>query len=283
MVGMWRRNGEALEHESEFYRMNYWHHLLIDADLLVLRLSTLMVRPESFFRITMKRFELHRWLEKGDPLARLLSAKARDAEQESDPFAMQKLQSYVLFLYHMLSGHTPLSLTWQQLVTHTTRQFLGVGAKSHSQLWDPRLERSTATAMVNDQQTLEAALKEISDFSAADGTGHGSAKYHLNSSQWFAVDPYFHLLSWSEQQKVEENLASALKANGQDLADWVEESARRVPPVRGVYREPWIRWCSSGTVQAFCWLLLVRLAFQPQKDVEAFLPPDVDSPRRELR
>ena len=24
MVGMWRRNGEALEHESEFYRMNYW-------------------------------------------------------------------------------------------------------------------------------------------------------------------------------------------------------------------------------------------------------------------
>ena len=28
--------------------------------------------------------------------ARLLSAKARDAEQESDPFAMQKLQSYVL-------------------------------------------------------------------------------------------------------------------------------------------------------------------------------------------
>ena len=27
-------------------------------------------------------------------------------------------------------------------------------------------------------------------------------------------------------------------------------SARRVPPVRGVYREPWIRWCSSGTAWA---------------------------------
>lgn len=69
---MWRRNGEArvkhglmrveaLEHESEFYRMNYWcfeafeaskpprHHLMIDADLLVLRLCALAMRraPKS--------------------------------------------------------------------------------------------------------------------------------------------------------------------------------------------------------------------------------------------
>eukprot|EP00434_Breviolum_minutum_P035352 symbB.v1.2.031289.t1/scaffold3617.1/size53222/3 len=264
MAGMWRRNGEALEHESEFYRMNYWHHLLIDADLLVLRLSALVVRPEAFFRTSLKRFELAGWLQPGDPLARLFSPQNED-DALAEPYGMQKLQSFVLFLYQLLSSHTPLSLTWPELVTHTTRQFLGVGPKSHSQLWDPRLERSTATAMAKDQQTLEAAVREISYFLEADGSGHAPAKYRLREAQWFRVDPYFHLFSWSEQQKVEENLTSALKARGHDFATWVEESVPQKPKVRDAYREAFFRWSSCGMVQAFCWLLLVRIAFQPTK------------------
>ena len=61
-------------------------------------------------------------------------------------------------------------------------------------------------------------------------------------------------------------------------------SARLQPPLREAFRLPFLRWCSSGMapgpagkaafvaelsqsprsreVQAFCWLLLVRLAFQ---------------------
>ncbi|CAE7168167.1 Ubr2 [Symbiodinium necroappetens] len=262
MAGMWRRNGEALEHESEFYRMNYWHHLLIDVDLLVLRMAALALRPETFFRVTLKRFELGHWLLPGDPMGRLLLRE--EPEQE---FAMMKLQSFVLFLYQLLSWNTHLSLTWPQLVTHTTRQFLSVGPKSHSQLWDPRLERSTATATAKDQHMLEAALREISSFSEADGSGHNPAKYHLREDQWFAVDPYYHLFAWSEQQKVEENLVAAMKARGGDLSTWIEESARLQPPLREAFRLPFLRWCSSGMVQAFCWLLLVRLAFQ--KDVSS--------------
>eukprot|EP00435_Cladocopium_sp_Y103_P044005 s1034_g12.t1 len=270
MAGMWRRNGEALEHESEFYRMNYWHHMLMDADLLVVRLSALMIRPEAFFRTTLQRFELWSWLQPGDPLARLLSYE-REQDKAVDPYGMQKLQSYVLFLYQLLSSNSPLSLTWSELVTHTTRQFLGVGPKSHSQLWDPRLERSTATAMAADQQTLERALREISDFHKADGSSHAPAKYCLREAQWFRVDPYFHLFSWSEQQKVEENLTSALKAGGHHVADWVEESAPQQPKIREVYQEAFLRFCCSGMVQAFCWLLLVRIAFRPDKR-EDFLP-----------
>ncbi|CAJ1385528.1 unnamed protein product [Effrenium voratum] len=257
MSGMWRRNGEALEHECEFYRMNYWHHLLMDVDLLVLRMSALVLRPEEFFSATLKRFELGAWLQPGDPLRCLFG-------EHMEEFAMQKLQSFTLFLYQLLSSNTHLSLTWSQLVTHTTRQFLAVGPKSHSQLWDPRLERSTATATTTDQQTLEAALREISHFSEADGSGHTSAKYNLREDQWLGVDPYFHLFSWSDQQKVEENLSHALKARGWDLAHWVEQSARQ--PMQEAYQQRFQRWCSSGMVQAFCWLLLVRLAFQPKKD-----------------
>ncbi|CAE7781515.1 Ubr1 [Symbiodinium sp. CCMP2456] len=262
MAGMWRRNGEALEHESEFYRMNYWHHLLIDVDLLVMRMAALALRPETFFQVTLKRFELGHWLLAGDPMGRLLLRE--EPEQE---FAMMKLQSFVLFLYQLLSWNSHLSLTWPQLVTHTTRQFLSVGPKSHSQLWDPRLERSTATATAKDQHMLEAALREISSFSEADGSGHNPAKYHLREDQWFAVDPYYHLFAWSEQQKVEENLVAAMKARGGDLSTWIEESARLQPPLREAFRRPFLRFCGSGMVQAFCWLLLVRLAFQ--KDVSS--------------
>lgn len=95
-----------------------------------------------------------------------------------------------MLLYHLLSAHTPLALTFKQLVKHTTRQYLSIGPKSHSQLWDPRLERSTATATAKDQQMLEAALREISNFSEADGAGHSSAKYHLRDDQW--AHPFCH-------------------------------------------------------------------------------------------
>ena len=110
-------------------------------------------------------------------------------------------------------------------MAQSTRQQLAVGPKSHSQLWDPRLERATGTAMRKDQEMLERALAEISYW--RQGEGHAPARYHLKEAEWSRVDAYFHLFSWSaalnlrplkgslnsgEQQKVEENLISALKA-----------------------------------------------------------------------
>lgn len=260
-AGMWRRNGEALENESEFYRMNYWHHLLIDMDLLILRMAAMILRPETFFRSTLTRFELGLWLQPGDPLASLLPGASPE-----DDFALQKLQSFVLLLYQLLSPHTPLALAFKQLVLHTTRQYLSIGPRSHSQLWDPRLERSTATATAKDQQMLESALREISTFSQADGSGHSSAKYHLKDEQWVAVDPYFHLFSWSEQQKSEENLLAALKARNETVMQWLSGSAQLQPAPFEVYRASFHSFCSCTFVQAVCWLLLAKLAFRHLKD-----------------
>ncbi|CAE8624461.1 unnamed protein product, partial [Polarella glacialis] len=260
-AGMWRRNGEVLDNENEFYRMNYWHHLLIDVDLLVLRMSALKLRPETFFKTLLMRLELGSWLQQGNPMKRLLAGGDERADED---LGLQKLQSFLLLLYQLLSAHTPLALSFRQLVTHTTRQYLSIAPKTYSQLWDPRLERSTATATAQDQQMLEAALREISSLSAADGcSGHSSAKYHLKPDQWYAVDPYFHLFSWSEQQKAEENLASAIKARGAAFQSWVEEYVKNRPEPLEVYRERFDAFCRGSLVQATVWLILVSLAYRP--------------------
>eukprot|EP00928_Gymnodinium_smaydae_P096158 TRINITY_DN8436_c0_g2_i1.p1 TRINITY_DN8436_c0_g2~~TRINITY_DN8436_c0_g2_i1.p1 ORF type:complete len:1425 (-),score=350.56 TRINITY_DN8436_c0_g2_i1:2380-6528(-) len=260
-AGMWRRNGEAPENESEFYRMNYWHHLLVDMDLLVLRLASLVLPAEALFRTLFSRFELHRWLEPGDPLAILTEGAPAD-----DEFAPQKLQSLVLLLYQLLSPRGPLSLSFQEMVVHTTRQYLSIGPRSHSQLWDPRLERSTATATANDQRMLEEALREISAFTKADGSGHSSAKYHLKDDQWVLVDPFFHLFSWSEQQKSEENVLAALKSKRQTLQQWIESAARLRPEPLALYRQGFWAFCACSIVQALCWLLLTKICFTNLKD-----------------
>eukprot|EP00434_Breviolum_minutum_P033182 symbB.v1.2.029361.t1/scaffold3202.1/size61359/1 len=139
---------------------------------------------------------------------------------------------------------------------------LGSGAKEPFTVVGSSIRAFNSDCHGKGPETLEAAVREISYFLEADGSGHAPAKYCLREAQWFRVDPYFHLFSWSEQQKVEENLTSALKARGHDFATWVEELS--VPQKPNV-REAFFRWSSCGMVQAFCWLLLVRIAFQPTK------------------
>ena len=96
-VAEWRRNGEAVENENEFYRMNYWHHLLIDMDLLALRMAAMVLRDRIFFKSVLARFELGSWLKPGDPLELLFS------KPSEDEFMLPKLQSFVLFLQHLLA------------------------------------------------------------------------------------------------------------------------------------------------------------------------------------
>lgn len=250
--GMWRRNGEALENENEFYRMNYWHHLLIDVDLLILRMSAMLLSAHSFFAKVLTRFELVAWLQPGDVLKQTLG----------EEFGPMKLQSFVLLLYHLLNPFNPLSVSVSDLVTHTTRQFLSIEPKSHSHLWDPRLERSTATSTAKDQKMLEKALSEISTFAEADDSGHTSAKYHLKKGQWTSVDPFFHLFSWTDQQKSEENLVAALKARDVTMLQWLEDSAAQRPLPFEAYRSDIHAFSSSCLLQAFCWILLAHLAFK---------------------
>eukprot|EP00929_Paragymnodinium_shiwhaense_P092362 TRINITY_DN5222_c0_g4_i1.p1 TRINITY_DN5222_c0_g4~~TRINITY_DN5222_c0_g4_i1.p1 ORF type:complete len:2068 (+),score=428.69 TRINITY_DN5222_c0_g4_i1:77-6280(+) len=264
--GMWRRNGEAAENESDFYRMNYWHHLLIDMDLLTLRLAALILRPDAFLYTLISRFELTPFSARGDPLKHMTASGV--CTSSDDEHLTSKMQSFVLLLYHLLSPYTPLSLTFAELVVHNARQHLSIGPKTHSQLWDPRLERSTATATAKDQQMLEAALKKISKFSAADesGSGHSAAKYSLKDDQWVGVDPYFHLFTWGEIQKAEENIMSALRSKNQTLSDWFLKTVDHYPRPREVYRAEFEDFVRSREIQALVWLLLCKMACRHIKD-----------------
>jgi len=267
LMAMWRRNGESVENENEFYRMNYWHHLLLDLDYFTLRLAALALSsppPHTtgggdaddsnapptgiFFRRVMERFEL---------LPTLRSSDAANNE-----WHIPKMQALVLLLVQLLTPFSSLSLQFSDNVVHSTCQVLAHGPKAHSQLWDPHLERSSASATSKDTKVLDYAKKYLASFEHSDGE-HAPAKYHLKPEHWVKVDPSFPLFSWSEQQITEERLNDFLKSKGQTMFDWAISEDYKPPEPFVCYKEPFYQFARSKQVQALCWLVLARLVRKP--------------------
>eukprot|EP00397_Hematodinium_sp_SG-2012_P000815 GEMP01000816.1.p1 GENE.GEMP01000816.1~~GEMP01000816.1.p1 ORF type:complete len:1774 (+),score=346.40 GEMP01000816.1:117-5438(+) len=256
MTGMWKRNGESVENENEFYRMNYWHHLLLDLDYLSLRLAALSVPSSIFFPQVMQRFEL-------TPTLRPVPNDA-----ESQEWHMPKMQALVLLMVQLLAPMSPLSLKFPQHVVHTTCQVLAHGPKAHSQLWDPRLERSSASATSKDNKVLDYAKQSLASFDNLDGE-HSPAKYHLKECHWVNVDPSFPLFSWSEQQVTEEHLSNHLKSKGKTMCDWALDENYNPSPPFPCYQS-FYAFARAKELQALCWLTLSRLVCKPDGRLASF-------------
>jgi hypothetical protein len=161
VLGMWRRNGEAVEQEARFYQANMFHHLMFDLDLTLIRHVALSIPTVALLEITLTRFEVPATLD-----------CSADLE-----FLPGRLQSWLLLLAHLLAYHSPLSMPVEDWTRHTLIQQLSHGPRTRSQLQDHKMDRLSTSTSQRDNTRMQNNLADVATFEVTGS--RGTAKYKL--------------------------------------------------------------------------------------------------------
>ena len=238
-LGLWRRNGESVNMESEFYKSMFFHHHMASADLTVSRLSFLLPSGGGGFD-ALFRF----WCESfGVPFESTQLVET----------CTSALNGFLLFLAQMMSQQNELSLTESGLVKHRIIALLAVQERTFSQLRDPKLERWTHTMMPRNNAMLEECLDQVAITGA-------SSLFTLSQRSWLSLDLVSPFWSWKDSQKAEERLLAHLKGHKMSLEEWFKCSKSMQPIFKPHFQDPFQNFISSeyllGIIFAVCRYLL---------------------------
>ena len=238
-LGMWRRNGESVNMEFEFYKATLFHHHLgtLDSQMIQYALISSKVVCEEFFTSLLVRAD-----ELFTPMA---------------DFEHEKLNSILWLLTELMSQQTQISYDEDELITHRVRSVLALQDKSFSALRDPLSERYTHTLMPKFLQNLESSLSQIASKSIENNL------FKLNDREWFLVDlisPYWSLRDF---EKGEENFLSHLKRTNMSLSEWWKCNRTMLPVIKPQYRSGFTNFISSPHILAIIFTSLIHVKDNP--------------------
>ena len=164
MQGRWRRNGDSVWSEGMFYRKHYWHHMLFDPDVLALRIGALVMKPEDFIDLHLRRFVLGPSLSAGLTPCLPISA----VEHAEDEYVVGTVNYFVLLLLFSTAPLSPLSFSdFIEQLAWNCIHCLAVADRTHSELSDN---------LVRNHNKLDEVLEKIADFKQPDETPSSNAR-----------------------------------------------------------------------------------------------------------
>lgn len=153
--GLWRRNGEIPHHEVNFFANNYWHHTLVDQDVQALRLCLYGLADKGrLIDTVLDRFEVGPctisfsdqafFHEPGSAeairLQRIRTDRAFNSNTAQKDFEQRFSNNLQSVLLHLTCLLDPIPSHEEKALIHLAA-LLAAGPKSHSQLYDPVIER----------------------------------------------------------------------------------------------------------------------------------------------
>ena len=227
-LDMWKRNGESVLMENQFYRSAFFHHHLASADLTVMRLAVLG-GPDEFL----------------NQIFTTLSCQQL-------PFSEPNINAVLLLLVQLCAQQSELSLDGPTCQRVTA--LLALQDRSFSQLRDPLLERWTHSLMPAHNAGLEACLDAIAVQTAS--------RYKLGNRQWNSVDLVSPFWSWRDFQAGEERLRENLGSGG--LESWFAFHRTVQPAIcRADFSERFQSFLSNQKLPAVIFISLFRLLSEP--------------------
>ena len=218
-LGMWRRNGDSVNNEIQFYKSGLFHHHLTSADMAIARLC--MLRESSnlsdFFRKIGNIFGIY--------------------SENRNEFT-EKMNGILGFISELLSQQCELSLDEKGLLAHRISSRLAIKDETFSQLRDPKTERWTHTLMPHHNQLLESVLPEVAKDESA-------PNYSLSDRQWLSLDLVSPFWSLKDSQTGEERLLSHLRDRKMSLSDWWKCNRTMQPVMKPIFMEDFEKSISS--------------------------------------
>lgn len=218
-LGMWRRNGESVNNEIQFYKSGLFHHHLTSADMAIARLCMLRESRNlsEFFKKIGNIFGI-------------------DSENRNS--FTEKMNGILGFISELLSQQSELSLDEKGLMTHRISSRLAIKDETFSQLRDPQTERWTHTLMPHHNHLLESVLPEV----AKDGS---APNYSLSDRQWLSLDLVSPYWSLKDSQTGEQRLLSHLRDWKMSLSDWWKCNRTMQPVIKRIFMEDFEKSISS--------------------------------------
>jgi len=227
-LGLWKRNGESVSMETEFYKATLLHHHLGSADLGLLRLALVNVCEKIVEKFFQKIFN------------------------HGDDHKTEKFNSILWLTAELISQQNELSFDETDLITYRLRSILGLQEKAFSALRDPLSERYTHTLMTPYLETMERALASIA-------TKQSNATYKLNRREWFAIDfmsPYFTIRDF---QKIDQEFLEQKFS----LDEWFNCNRTMQPVIRSQYRDGFVSLISAPEIITIVFLSLMHVRETP--------------------
>ena len=110
MCGIWKRNGEQIEHQAMTYIQPYFCKHMVDADLFLLQICATHLHPEFFLEIVLDQFRIKDWLSLSNDNGHLATRVYRDNEQK-----IQMIESTLFFLNTILTNRINLGISEEEL------------------------------------------------------------------------------------------------------------------------------------------------------------------------
>ena len=233
--GLWRRNGESVAMETEFYKSSFFHHHMSSADMTAVRVAILRLTASDEPTRAGQGAQLGTFL---GPLTASLTS--------------ENWSSILALVAEILSQQSELALDEAGRVTHRISSLLAVQDRTYSQLKDPLVERWTHTLMPRHNSQIEQSLQDISS------VGSGPS-YGLSDRGWLGVDLVSPYWSLRDSQKGEERLMEHLKAKGMSLSDWFRCNRTVQPVLKPQFRDPFQSVISSEWIVAIVFVTCHRL------------------------
>ena len=199
-AGMWRRNGNSLQHQIFFYHNARCRAEMYDRDIQAMQFCAANMNHNSFLLQVLDKFGLLHWAD--------TDFRVAEDEEESIRHLTSMVEEFFGFLVTVIGERfTPGvgDITKEDMVRKEIIQLLCVEPMSHSAL------RKALPEDVNHEIGLEKIIDQVATFKKPVGPS-SKGVYELKEEFYKDYDVYFYHFSREDQIKSEEAQRARLKA-----------------------------------------------------------------------
>ncbi|XP_054716089.1 E3 ubiquitin-protein ligase ubr3-like [Uloborus diversus] len=154
LCNMWVRSGLQIKGQAMTYIQCHFCNSIVDADLFLLQLCAMKLDPDWFLKTVMERFHVWSWFS-FDP-------DTRNNFLESDK-VLPMLEGALSFLCTLLSIHTNIGQTEEEVTRQEMISLLCMSDRTHSQLMDLLPDKCGA---ISQNKDFESILNKLADYKA---------------------------------------------------------------------------------------------------------------------
>ncbi len=117
--GLWNRNGKEIWAQCQAYDCVFYRDTYRDLDILTLQSACILMGPEQFIKISLKKFELLDWLTNESNIGKsIITNNNKPENSETRETNVKLLEEYLRFIITISYERTKAGLSDEEIIRY---------------------------------------------------------------------------------------------------------------------------------------------------------------------